>query len=145
MKGSKIHYPQIRHCRILIILAVGSQKVGKARRGFRCATLIRLQTDLPKELRCYRFPSPGSLVSRARLTPTTGKETKSWHTVRQTLLQTVIPSICSPKGSFSFPKNHLFSPKRPSLSPLKWCVVLNEARLSHFSMGLSHVRTRCTC
>ena len=67
---------------------------------------------LPKEVNCHQYPPP-EFQQLGKIDFYCRRDWKSHHfdffvTNWQTLSQTIIPRIYSSKGSFIFPKNHLF-------------------------------------
>lgn len=57
---------------------------------------------------------PRSFIDHSKLILITERKLEVNATPRRTLSQTVIPLICSSKGPFIVPKNHLLSPKVPA-------------------------------
>ena len=122
--------------------------------------LICLKTDPPKGTQLPLIPSLGASSTREDWLIPWGRRLGVDTTPRHTLSQPVIPSICSSKGPFIFPKNHLICPKKFTshfpLSLIKWDLSLNSKPplwVIHFAWVsplpgitcITHVYMRYTC
>lgn len=56
----------------------------------------------------------GTLINQERLNFIPQEETRSQHNTQTKCITNTIPLICSSKGPFTFLRNHLLIPKRPT-------------------------------
>ena len=115
LKGSRVYHCKICHVGILIIL------ISRPLKNSKCREKLSLNSHyLPKDRLSKRNTIVINLI--LDILPSRenwllqGKRLEIHVMLRHTLSQAIMPLICSSKGPFIFPKNHLLSPKKPASS-----------------------------